>query len=71
VLFLSVAEADTTGTTTSRLATISIAKHRHGPRADLDVCFEPGSTRFHDLQLLLQTPVPLQPFSPRQTLPKL
>src|SRR5712692_4506334 len=42
VLFLSVAEADTTGTTTSRLATISIAKHRNGPRAALDICFEPG-----------------------------
>ena len=66
VLFLSVAEADTTGTTTSRLATISIAKHRHGPRADLDVCFEPGSTRFRDLQPLPQAPVSQQPPCSRQ-----
>jgi replicative DNA helicase len=71
VLFLSVAEADTTGATASRLATISIAKHRNGPRADLDICFEPGSPRFHDLQALLQAPVPqLQPFTPKQTAPQ-
>lgn len=57
VLFLSVSEADTTVSANSpRLATISIAKHRHGPRADLDVCYLPASTRFCDLQTL--PPVP-------------
>jgi replicative DNA helicase len=55
VLFLSLVEAETIGTTAvPRLATISIAKHRNGPRADLDVCFQPGSTRFHDLPTLLR-----------------
>src|SRR6266702_3669452 len=55
VLFLSLAEPEMTGATASlRLATISIAKHRNGPRAELDVCFHPGSTRFHDLPTLTQ-----------------
>jgi replicative DNA helicase len=60
VLFLSVSEADTPSSANSpRLATISIAKHRHGPRADLDVCYLPASTRFCDLQTL--PPVPERP----------
>lgn len=37
-----------------QLVTIHIAKHRNGPRADLDVCFHPGSNRFHDLPTLTQ-----------------
>jgi replicative DNA helicase len=60
VLFLSVSEADTPSSANSpRLATISIAKHRHGPRADLDICYLPASTRFCDLQTL--PPVPERP----------
>src|SRR5439155_3347562 len=39
VLFLSVDEQETTGTAVCQLATISIAKHRNGPRAELDICF--------------------------------
>ncbi len=70
VLFLSVAEANPTGATTRHLATISIAKNRHGARADLDICFEPLSTRFSDLQTLSQPPVSQQPsFTPKQTAP--
>ena len=45
---------------TSRLAMISIAKNRRGPRVDLDICFHPTSTRFRDLPEL---PAPLQPLS--------
>ncbi len=57
VLFLSVSEADTPSSANSpRLATISIAKHRHGPRADLDICYLPASTRFCDLQTLRPAP---------------
>lgn len=59
VLFLSVAEADTTAC--CQLATISIAKHRNGPRADLDVCFHPSSTRFCDLQVRPRASIPEQP----------
>ena len=56
VLFLSLNETDTSGTTsTPRLATISIAKHRNGPCADLDVCFQPDLTRFSDLPTLART----------------
>lgn len=55
VLFLSVAEADMAENAASHLATISIAKHRNGPCADLAICFEPSSTRFYDLQALPQT----------------
>ena len=56
VLFLSLAETEMTGNPASpRLATISIAKHRNGPRADLDVCFRPCYTHFHDLPTLSQT----------------
>jgi replicative DNA helicase len=59
VLFLSVSEADTTGIVGApQLATISIAKHRNGPRANLDVCFMPGTIRFRDLQTLSQTKDP-------------
>jgi replicative DNA helicase len=67
VLFLSLSEIETSGITTGpRLATISIAKHRNGPCADLDVCFQPGLTRFSDLPTLAQPsisvpPVPDQP----------
>jgi replicative DNA helicase len=67
VLFLSLSETETSGITTGpRLATISIAKHRNGPCADLDVCFQPGLTRFSDLPTLAQPsisvpPVPEQP----------
>jgi replicative DNA helicase len=57
VLFLSTSEADTpSGANSPRLATISIAKHRHGPRADLDICYLPASTRFCDLQPLTLAP---------------
>jgi replicative DNA helicase len=58
VLFLSVGEKETTWAAACRLATITIAKHRNGPLADLDVCFYPGSTRFRDLQT--QSPPPSQ-----------
>jgi len=54
VLFLSLAEATTTATAAAQLATIHIAKNRNGPRADLDVCFQPGCTRFSDLKTLSQ-----------------
>ncbi len=54
VLFLSVAQADLIKTASPQLATISIAKNRHGPRADLDICFYPASTRFRDLHTLQQ-----------------
>ncbi len=64
VLFLSLAEIEMTGITAApRLATIHIAKHRNGPCADLDVCFQPGSTRFHDLPTLSQTATQEQPTS--------
>ncbi len=57
VLFLSMSEAGTPSSANSpRLATISIAKHRHGPRADLDICYLPASTRFCDLQTLPPAP---------------
>jgi replicative DNA helicase len=52
VLFLSQVEATTTAA--AQLATIHIAKNRNGPRADLDVCFQPGCSRFSDLQSLSQ-----------------
>jgi replicative DNA helicase len=67
VLFLSLAETETSGIMTGpRLATISIAKHRNGPFADLDVCFQQSLTRFSDLPTLAQPsisvpPVPDQP----------
>ncbi len=54
VLFLSVDEKETTGTAACQSATISIAKHRNGPRAELDICFYPSSTRFRDLRTLSQ-----------------
>lgn len=55
VLFLLLAEAETIGITAApQLATIRVAKHRNGPRADLEVCFQPDSTRFHDLPTLTQ-----------------
>jgi replicative DNA helicase len=64
VLFLSLAETEMTEITAApRLATISIAKHRNGPRAELNVCFQPGSTRFHDLPTLSQTSTQEQPTS--------
>ncbi len=62
VLFLSVSEADSPASAGNpRLATISIAKHRHGPRADLDICYLPASTRFCDLQTLPTPPAPERP----------
>jgi replicative DNA helicase len=64
VLFLSLAEAETKGITAApQLATIRVVKHRNGPRADLDVCFQPGSTRFYDLPTLSQTATQEQPTS--------
>ena len=64
VLFLSLAEPEMTGASAApRLATISIAKHRNGPRADLDVCFQPDFTRFHDLPTLSLTTAHKQSFS--------
>jgi len=64
VLFLSLAEAETLGITGApQLATIRVAKHRNGPRANLDVCFQPSSTRFHDLPMLSQTATQEQPIS--------
>jgi replicative DNA helicase len=80
VLFLSLAETDMTEiTSASRLATIQIAKHRNGPRADLDVCFQPGCTRYHDLRALLRTSpheqpsssIPLPSDQPPRQLPRL
>lgn len=62
VLFLSLGEADTPASASNpRLATISIAKHRHGSRADLDICYLPASTRFCDLQTLPPSPAPERP----------
>jgi replicative DNA helicase len=62
VLFLSLSEADIQASAGNpRLATISIAKHRHGPRADLDICYLPASTRFCDLQTLPTFPAPERP----------
>jgi len=62
VLFLTLAEIEASGTTASpMLATISIAKHRNGPRADLDVCFQPALTRFSDLPTLVQPEAYEQP----------
>lgn len=54
VLFLSVDEQETTEMAACQLATISIAKHRNGPRAELDICFYPSSTWFRDLRTLSQ-----------------
>src|SRR5437588_5627723 len=79
VLFLSVDEQETTGTAVCQLATISIAKHRNGPRAELDICFYPGSTRFRDLRTLSQlssqekpsSSVPTSPDQPLRQFPRL
>ena len=73
VLFLSVDEKETTGTAAGQLATISIAKHRNGPHAELDICFYPGSTQFRDLRTLSQPssqekPSPSLATSPDQSL---
>jgi replicative DNA helicase len=57
VLFLSVDEQEASGTAVCLLATITIAKHRNGPCAELDVCFYPGSTQFRDLLRLSQPPL--------------
>jgi len=54
VLFLSVAETTTTVAAAAQLATLHIAKNRNGPRADLDVCFQPDCTRFSDLKTVSQ-----------------
>ena len=62
VLFLSRAEENLAAASAYQLTTISIAKHRNGPRADLDICFHPASTRFFDLETLEQVLVPEQPF---------
>jgi replicative DNA helicase len=48
VLFLSVTALEGARGEDFQLATVQIAKHRHGPRADLDICFQPGCARFHD-----------------------
>jgi len=55
VLFLSPTDLEIPGSTGSpKLVTIHLAKHRNGPCADVDVCFQPDSTRFHDLPTLTQ-----------------
>ena len=62
VLFLSPADLEIAGSTAApKLVTIHIAKHRNGPRADVDVCFQPDSTRFHDLPTLTQPSTHEQP----------
>jgi DnaB-like helicase C terminal domain len=62
VIFLSLAEGDVPETTNApRLVTISIAKNRNGPRANLDVCFLPSVHRFCDWPTLPQPTVPQQP----------
>jgi replicative DNA helicase len=59
VLFLSVSEADSQEVAgEARLATISIAKHRNGPRAGLEVCFLPSTTRFCDWPTLSHASIP-------------
>ena len=56
VLFLSLAEPEMIGIrSNTRLATIHVVKHRNGPRANLDVCFQPGTNRFHDLPTLIKS----------------
>src|SRR6266567_25110 len=69
VLFLSVDEKETTGTAACQSATISLAKHRNGPRAELDICFYPGSTRFRDLRTLSQLSSQEKPSSSVSTSP--
>lgn len=54
VLFLSRAEENLAVALAYQLTTISIAKHRNGPRANLDICFHPASTRFFDLETIEQ-----------------
>jgi hypothetical protein len=62
VLFLSPTDLEIAGSTTApMLVTIHIAKHRHGPRADVDICFQPDSARFHDLPTLIQPSTHEQP----------
>jgi replicative DNA helicase len=62
VLFLFHADLEIPGSTTApKLVTIHIAKHRNGPCADVDVCFQPGTTRFHDLPTLTQPSTHEQP----------
>ena len=62
VLFLSVSDADPPGAAGEpRLATISIAKHRNGPRADIEVCFLPNATRFCDWPTLSEASIPDHP----------
>jgi replicative DNA helicase len=62
VLFLSPKDLEIPGSTAApKLVTIHIAKHLNGPRADLDVCFQPDSTRFHDLPTLTQSSPHEQP----------
>ena len=56
VLFLSVEKQEVIGTADCQLAKITIAKHRNGPRAELDICFYPSSTQFRDLRALSQPP---------------
>ncbi|HLX58200.1 MAG TPA: DnaB-like helicase C-terminal domain-containing protein [Ktedonobacteraceae bacterium] len=63
VLFLSLDEDDTPGVPPYRLATIDIAKHRNGPRAELDVCFQTSSSRFLDFETLTETPGDERAFS--------
>ena len=62
VLFLAHTDLDIAGSIAApKLVTIHIAKHRNGPRADVDVCFQPDSTRFHDLPTLTQPSTHEQP----------
>ena len=62
VLFLAPTDLEIQGSTTApKLVTIHIAKHRNGPCADVDVCFQPNSTRFHDLPTLTQPSTHEQP----------
>lgn len=61
VLFLSLDKPETSGPSNRQLATVSIAKHRNGPCADVHVCFEPRSTRFCDLQTLAPSSAPQHP----------
>ena len=62
VLFLSPTDLEIPESTGSpKLVTIHLAKHRNGPCADVDVCFQLGTTRFHDLPTLIQPSTHEQP----------
>jgi replicative DNA helicase len=62
VLFLSPADREMAGSTTaSKLVTLHIAKHRNGPCADIDICFQPHAVRFHDLPTVEKPSIHEQP----------